>query len=168
MKTNFAAQISAGRAIVLTLALGLGLMSTAALAETCPPEHRLTTPRVLDAIPSKSLTREVIANIRLEGWRDMGGFVFRMRRLEMPPGGFVPTHSHDDRPAIVYLVKGTVTEHNSLCAVPIVHTSGSVTEEFGEGFSHWWENTGNEVVTFISTDILPYDSDAAPFVGFEP
>ena len=154
--------------IFVAAAVGFAVLATNAVAETCPEEHRLTTPRELEAIPSKALTREVIANIRLEGWRDMGGFVFRMRRLEMAKGGFVPTHSHDDRPAIVYLVKGTVTEHNSLCAVPIVHTGGSVTEEFGVGFSHWWENTGNEVVTFISTDILPYNSDAAPYVGFEP
>ena len=160
MKTKLAVHLLAG--------LSLGLMSTMAFAEGCPPEHKLTTPRVLEAMPAKSLTREVIANIRLEGWRDMGGFVLRMRRLEMAPGGFVPTHSHDDRPAIVYVVKGTVTEHNSFCAVPIVHTGGTVTEEFGVGYSHWWENTGNEVITFLSSDILPYNSDAAPYVGFEP
>jgi quercetin dioxygenase-like cupin family protein len=159
MKTKLAMRLIAG--------LSLGLMTTAAFAEGCPPEYILTTPRTLEAIPAKTLTREVIANIRLEGWRDMGGYVLRMRRLEMPPGGFVPTHAHDDRPAIVYIVKGTVTEHNSLCAVPIVHTAGTVTEEFGAGYSHWWENTGNEVVTFLSTDVLPYDSEAAPFVGFE-
>lgn len=68
----------------------------------------------------------------------------------------------------VYVAKGTVTEHNSQCAVPIVHTAGSVTEEFGVGCSHWWENTGNEVVKFLSADVLPYNSDAATYVGFEP
>lgn len=140
----------------------------AALADVCPPEHVLTEPRQLENIPAKSLVREVIANVRLEGWRDMGGFVLRMRRLELQPGGIVPTHNHDDRPAIVYVLKGTVTEHNSFCAVPIVHHAGSVSEEFGEGYAHWWENTGNEVVTFLSSDVLPYDSKEPPYVGFEP
>jgi quercetin dioxygenase-like cupin family protein len=147
-------------------ALAAGFAS-AAFAETCPADQVLTEPRSLDNIAAKALTREVIANIRLEGWRDMGGFVLRMRRLELQPGGFVPTHEHSDRPAIVYVVKGTVTEHNSLCAVPIVHTAGSVSEEFGPGYVHWWENTGNEVVTFLSTDVLPYNSPNPPYVGFE-
>ena len=97
----------------------------------------------------------------------MGGFLLRMRRLELLPGGTVPTHSHADRPAIVYVVKGTVIEHNSFCSVPIEHVAGTVTEEFGPGFVHWWENKGNEVVTFISTDVVPYDSPEAPYVGFE-
>jgi quercetin dioxygenase-like cupin family protein len=152
---------------LIAAALGLSMLSSAGLAESCPPEHILTTPRKLDAIPSEGLTREVIANVRLEGWREVGGFLLRMRRLELAPGGFVPTHDHTDRPAIVYVLKGTVTQHNSLCAVPIVYHAGSVSEEFGAGFTHWWENTGSEVVTFLSTDVLPHNSDAAPFVGFE-
>jgi quercetin dioxygenase-like cupin family protein len=148
--------------------LGLCLMSGTALAGTCPPDQVLTEPRKLENITPEKLVREVIANIRLEGWRDMGGFILRMRRLELAPGGYVPTHRHDDRPAIVYVAKGTVTEHNSLCAVPIVHHAGDVSEEFGVGYEHWWENTGTEVVTFLSSDVLPYNSDAAPYVGFEP
>lgn len=143
------------------------LAATGANAEPCPADQVLKEPRSLEQIASKALTREVIANIRLEGWRDMGGFILRMRRLEVAPGGFIPTHEHSDRPAIVYVVKGTVTEHSSFCAVPIVHTAGSVTEEFGTGFVHWWENTGNEVVTFLSTDVLPYNSPDAPYTGFE-
>jgi quercetin dioxygenase-like cupin family protein len=149
------------------LTVGFCVFASSAIAGVCPADQVLTEPRELDAIPSAALTREVIANIRLEGWRDMGGFVLRMRRLELAPGGFVPTHDHDDRPAIVYVVKGTVTEHNSFCAVPIIHHAGSVSEEFGEGYTHWWENTGSEIVTFLSTDVLPYNSEAAPFVGFE-
>lgn len=141
--------------------------TTAALAEECPADQVLTTPRSLEQVAAKALTREVIANVRLEGWRDMGGFILRMRRLEVAPGGFIPTHEHSDRPAIVYVVKGTVTEHNSFCAVPIVHTAGSVSEEFGDGYVHWWENTGNEVVTFLSTDVLPYNSPNPPYLGFE-
>ncbi len=98
----------------------LGLLGPAA-AGGCPPEHVLTEPREVERVPQKHLTREVIANVRLEGWRDMGGFLLSTRRLELQPGGTVPTHSHADRPAIVYVMKGTVIEHNSFCAVPITH-----------------------------------------------
>ena len=139
----------------------------AASAGGCPAEHVLTEPREIAMIPQEALTREVIANVRLEGWREQGPFILRTRRLELQPGGTVPTHSHADRPAIVYVMKGTVTEHNSFCAVPIVHHAGDVSEEFGPGFVHSWENTGDEVVTFLSSDVVPYPSDAALFYGFE-
>ena len=142
-------------------------LTTGAQAGSCPKDQVLTKPRELQQIPPAGLTREILANVRLEGWRDMGGFILRMRRLELMPGGFVPTHEHSDRPSIVYVVKGQVVEHSSLCGVPILHVAGDSTPEFGAGHAHWWENTSNEVVTFISTDVLPYTGDASPFVGFE-
>lgn len=157
MKSTFAP-------ILAVLAAGI---AGAAQAGTCPPEHVLSEPRTLENVPPAALTREVLANIRLEGWREMGGFILRLRRLELQPGGFVPTHGHEDRPAIVYVVKGTVIEHSSFCAVPIEHVAGSVSEEFGPGYAHWWENKGNEVVTFLSTDVLPFSGPDAPFVGLE-
>ena len=66
---------------------------------------------------------------------------FRMRRLAIKPGGIVPWHSHDDRPALIYVAVGEVTEYASNCAVPIVHKPGEVAEEI-KGTSHWWQNTG--------------------------
>lgn len=155
------------KSLALLAASLSALAAVPAIGGTCPEEHVLTEPRSLDNIPAKDLGREVLANVRLEGWREMGGFILRMRRLELQPGGFVPTHDHKDRPSIVYILKGTVIEHSSFCAVPIVHHAGDVTPEFGEGHAHWWENKGSEVVTFISTDVLPYTAEAAPFVGIE-
>ena len=49
-----------------------------------------------------------------------------MRRLAIKPGGVVPWHSHDDRPALIYVVVGEITEYASNCAVPIVHKAGEV------------------------------------------
>jgi quercetin dioxygenase-like cupin family protein len=153
---------------VALAATALLITANSAMAGGCPPEHVLTTPRKMDDIPQAALTREVIANVRLEGWQGLGAFILRTRRLELQPGGTVPTHSHADRPAIVYVMKGTVIEHNSLCAVPIEHHAGEVSEEFGPGFVHWWENKGNEVVTFLSSDVVPYPSEEKLFYGFEP
>ncbi|MFK7943543.1 MAG: cupin domain-containing protein [Paracoccaceae bacterium] len=154
--------------ITLAAALMAALQSTTpAQAGGCPEEHKLTEPRKLDRIGTKWLTREIIANVQLEGWREMGPFMLRQRRLELAPGGTVPTHSHADRPAIVYLAKGTVTEHNSFCAVPIVHHAGETSEEFGPGFVHYWENTGSETATFISTDVVPFPSGGTPKYGWE-
>ena len=151
-----------------TIALSLLLSTLAvssAIAGGCPEEHRLTEPRELERIGTNRLTREIIANVQLEGWRDIGAFTLRQRRLELAPGGTVPTHSHADRPAIVYVAKGTVVEHNSFCAVPIVHHAGETSEEFGPGFVHYWENKGAETVTFISTDVVRGNADKYGWEG---
>ena len=83
---------------------------------------------------------------------------FRMRRLAIRPGGEVPWHSHDDRPALIYVAVGEVTEHASSCAVPIVHHPGEVAEE-AKGTSHWWKNTGKTTAVLISADLLHQNAD---------
>ncbi|MFO1061263.1 MAG: cupin domain-containing protein [Dongiaceae bacterium] len=59
------------------------------------------------------------------------------------PGGEVPWHSHADRPALIYILQGTITEFTSTCADPIVHKAGDLAVENHE-VSHWWKNTGKE------------------------
>lgn len=84
---------------------------------------------------------------------------FRLRRLEIQPGGEVPWHSHDDRPAIIYIVAGSVTEYSSKCAVPILHIAGDVAVERA-GVSHWWKNTRDAVAVLISADLLADPAEA--------
>ena len=84
---------------------------------------------------------------------------FRLRQLDIKPGGIVPWHSHDERPAMIYIVKGTVTEYASNCAAPIVHKAGDVAAE-RRGISHWWKNTGGEPAVLISVDIF-HDAPSA-------
>ena len=79
--------------------------------------------------------------------------MFRLRRLEVQPGGIVPLHSHGDRPALIYVVSGTINEYSSNCTVPIVHKAGEAAKE-SIGLSHWWKNTGSEVVVLLSADLL--------------
>jgi quercetin dioxygenase-like cupin family protein len=83
----------------------------------------------------------------------INGRQFRLRQLDIQPGGIVPWHSHGERPAMIYMVKGTAIEYSSSCAVPIVHKAGDVAPE-KKGTSHWWENKGTEPVLLISVDIL--------------
>jgi len=82
--------------------------------------------------------------------------LFRLRRLDIKPGGIVPWHSHDNRPAMIYVLKGTIVEYASSCAVPIVHKTGDVAPE-RLGTSHWWKNTGTEDVVLIVSDIFPVE-----------
>lgn len=101
----------------------------------------------------KDVTDTVLASIDLsKEMVKLDDHLFRMRRLEIKPDGIVPWHSHADRPALIYVVQGTVTEYASICKVPIVHNAGDVSVDAGR--SHWWKNTGKKTVVLISADIL--------------
>jgi len=140
-------------AVLAALCLGAG----SALAGECPAEHRVadgagqkpgpTTPQgVTDVVRySTDLSKEPIA---------LQNRQFRLRQLEMQPGGIVPWHSHNERPAMIYIVSGEVVEYASSCAVPIVHRSGDVAPE-KNGTSHWWKNTGSKPAVLISVDLFP-------------
>ena len=85
------------------------------------------------------------------------GRQFRLRQLDMQPGAVVPWHSHNERPAMIYIVSGEVVEYASSCAVPITHKAGDVAAE-KNGTSHWWKNTGNTTAVLISVDLFPGDA----------
>src|SRR5262249_46618255 len=77
----------------------------------------------------------------------------RFRKLTIEPGGIVPWHSHDDRPAIIYVAEGEIVEYASNCADPIVHKAGDIRPET-HGTSHWWQNLGNKTVVLFVGDVL--------------
>lgn len=77
----------------------------------------------------------------------------RLRHMTIAPGGIVPIHSHDDRPALIMVNKGEIYEYSSKCAVPILHKAGEVSREF-LGVRHWWKNTGSETVDLTIGDIV--------------
>lgn len=83
---------------------------------------------------------------------------FRLRRLVVRPGGVVAWHSHAERPAIIYIVSGSIVEYRSTCAVPIVHHAGEVAQEV-HTTSHWWKNTTRKPVVLLSADILHDKAD---------
>jgi len=85
------------------------------------------------------------------------GRQLRLRQLDIAPGGIVPWHSHDNRPAMIYIVTGEIYEYSSNCKVPILHKAGDVASE-KKGTSHWWKNIGSEPVRLISVDLFPGDA----------
>ena len=89
------------------------------------------------------------------------GRQFRLRQLDIQPGGIVPWHSHNERPAMIYVVSGEVVEYASSCAVPIVHKTGDVAPE-KNGTSHWWKNTGSAPALLISVDLFPGEAKMDP------
>ena len=109
--------------------------------------------------PSKTIIDMITATIDVtKPPVDIKDRSFRLRRLEVEPGGIVPWHNHADRPAIAYLLEGKLTEYASNCAVPVEHTAGDVIVET-PNLSHWWKNFGNTRAVVISADLLKGKDD---------
>lgn len=151
--------ILAAAALVAASMLGL---AGVAQAGHCPADKVLTQPRQVRDAPDVGVSREILSMVPLKGWRNVGDLFLRTRRLIVAPRGIVPTHEHDDRPSIVYVVSGEIWEHSAFCSVPIRHRAGEWTPEFGPGHRHWWENrTGNRVV-LLSSDVVPPEMQDDP------
>lgn len=135
----------------------LALGAVPAFAGACPPDKVLKTPREIENAPDIGVDRPILHEVDLTGWRNMGHFYLRMRRLTVAVDGVVPTHEHHDRPSIVLIQTGEIIEHSAFCAVPILHKAGDSTPEFGPGHKHWWENKSGAPVVLISTDVVPFE-----------
>lgn len=69
-------------------------------------------------------------------------------KVEVEPGGTILFHSHQERPAIMYIAEGEIIEYNSTHEEPVIHTAGSVSIAYNN-VSHWWKNeTDKKVVIF--------------------
>jgi quercetin dioxygenase-like cupin family protein len=135
-------------------------LATAATAGECPVASRVADGKGQAMGPTmpKDVTDTVRASTDLSKEpAKIAGRQFRLRELTMQPGGIVPWHSHDNRPAMIYIVSGEVVEYASNCAVPIVHKAGDIAPE-KNGTSHWWKNTGNTTAVLISVDLFPVDA----------
>jgi quercetin dioxygenase-like cupin family protein len=138
----------------------LFLGGASAMAGECPADKMGTDLTPPSDLAAKDVTDDVIGMIDLSQEKVGIARKFRLRRLEVKPGGIVPWHSHGDRPAIIYIISGAITEHSSDCAVPIEHKAGEVSLET-KGVSHWWQNNGSETVVLLSSDLLadPMDTN---------
>ena len=135
-------------------------ISTSAFANGCPAGKLVADGQgqKAGATMPVGVTDTVLAKIDLSKEKvALPDHLLRMRRLVIQPGGVVPWHSHGDRPALIYIVAGEITEYASDCAVPIVHKAGDVSVD--ADLSHWWKNTGGKTVVLISTDLFHDQSD---------
>lgn len=142
--------------VAALLAGALSVASAAVYAGECPADKRVADGQGQKDAGHKAngVTDVVRASTDLGTEAPMlKDRLFRLRQLDVAPGGIVPFHSHDERPAMIYIVKGTIVEHASNCAVPITHKAGDVAPE-KKGVSHWWQNNASEPVVLISVDIL--------------
>ena len=150
----------AGRlARVALVAAAAAIVSSAASAGECPADKIQAGVRAAVSFPAKGVTDTVLKTIDLAKEQvKLNDHLQRVRRLVIEPGGIVPWHSHDDRPALIYIVEGEILEYASNCSVPIVHKTGEVKAET-QGISHWWKNESNKSVILLSFDILHDQKD---------
>ena len=132
----------------------MGLIAAPVSAGECPADKVATNGQAPGPSAHKDVTDKVIASIDLaKEAPKLNDHKFRLRRLVIQPGGIVAWHSHEERPAIIYIVSGTIIEYASTCAVPIVHNAGDVAQET-HLTKHWWKNTSKKPVVLLSADIL--------------
>jgi quercetin dioxygenase-like cupin family protein len=86
------------------------------------------------------------------------GRELRFRKMVIQPGGVVPWHSHDDRPALIYVAEGDILEFASNCAGPIHHKAGDIRAE-RKGTSHWWKNLSDKPVVLFIADVRADPND---------
>jgi quercetin dioxygenase-like cupin family protein len=135
------------------LVVGTALAAPASAGE-CPADKVSPGFRTMGETKPKGVTDTVLASIDLSKEKvDLENRQLRTRRLVVQPGGVVPWHSHEDRPALIYIISGTIEEYASNCSVPILHKAGEVSVE-KLGVQHWWKNAGKAPVVLLSSDIF--------------
>ena len=126
--------------------------ATPAMAGQCPAGQDKANALADRATAPKDVTDDVLGSIDLGKEIGVNGRDLRLRKLVVQPGGVVPFHSHDGRPALIITVSGEITEHRTSCAVPIVHKAGELSRETNE-IGHYWVNHGTQPAVLLSADV---------------
>ena len=131
-----------------------GIIALAAIVSATPAmADQHTNPLANAPTMPKGVTDTVIGAIDLGPEINVEGRQLRTRRLVVQPGGVVPVHSHTDRPALIVVVSGSITEHRSDRASPVEHRAGDISRE-ADGISHYWINHGSEPAVLLSSDVF--------------
>jgi len=102
---------------------------------------------------NKGLAVEKTVTLDLGGEIEgMQGRQLRLRVLNLEPNGVIGIHSHKDRPAVAYILQGTLTEHRDGGATKD-HSKGELLS-VGKDTTHWEENKGKTPVVLVAADIL--------------
>ena len=121
----------------VALSFGLGVAVGQGTAPTENKGVKVSAPTALDLGPE------------VEG---VEGRQLRMRTVTLEPGGVVGVHSHKGRPAVAYVVQGTLTEHREGGGDHEYHQGQAWTEDHNT--VHWAENKGSTPVIVVAVDVF--------------
>jgi quercetin dioxygenase-like cupin family protein len=102
---------------------------------------------------TKGITVKLLGSVDLgpeiEG---MAGRQLRMRLVTFEPGAvYGPLHDHKDRPGMVYILQGTITDHRNGVATDYGPGAGWPEDK---DTTHWLENRGAMPAVEVSVDIF--------------
>jgi quercetin dioxygenase-like cupin family protein len=123
-------------ALILSLTL-----TGAALAQQPPSENK-----GMKATPLAAF------DLGKQGLKDFDQRQMRMRVIQVEPGGAAAFHSHAQRPALTYVLTGSLLEHRKGSA-DRTYGAGEVIVESTD-VDHWAENKGTETTTLVSVDLF--------------
>ena len=130
-----------------------------AQAGECPADQRKPNAREPVTLAGSGVTDTTLGAIDLgKEMAKIKGRELRFRKMVIQPGGVVPWHSHDDRPALIYVAEGEIIEYASNCAGPIHHKAGEIRAET-QGTSHWWKNLSDKPVVLFIGDVRKAPND---------
>ena len=125
---NIISRFSTTLVLSTVVACALPMMQAISWAADCPAGKTAVDAMKPGPMTPSKVTDTVISSIDLAPiGSGLEGGKMRLRKLVVLPGGVVPWHSHEKRPANIYIISGSITEYRSTCAVPIEHGEGDVT-----------------------------------------
>lgn len=124
-------------AVGMALAFGVGVAVGQGPAPTDSKGVTISPPTALD------LSNEIDS---------VQGRQLRLRVVTVQPGGVVGLHSHNGRPAVAYVLQGTLTEHLDSGEMYERRAGESWTE--GKSTTHWAENKGDGPVAVLAVDVF--------------
>jgi len=153
-------QNTRARVLALVVAIaGSMVVASAAVAGECPADKMKANTREKVDYKPVGVSDVTLGSIDLgKQPAHIEGRELRFRKLTIEPGGIVPWHSHDDRPALIFVQQGEIVEYASNCEVPIPDKAGDIRPEVF-GTSHWWKNLGKETVILYVGDVRKDPND---------
>ena len=128
-------------ALALLVGLVLGALGHDALsAQQVPP------------LEAKGITAKALASLDLgPEIQGLQGHYLRARVVTAEPGGYSAVHSHKDRPAIPYVLRGTLTQctAHGQCRELREGQAGAA----GKDTVHWDQNNGTTSLMYLVLDI---------------
>jgi quercetin dioxygenase-like cupin family protein len=131
------------RHLICILAVsGIGVLAGTVLAQQSPPTE------------NKGMSAQQIGGFDLskQGLKDYEQRQMRIRQIKLDPGGIAALHSHAQRPALSYILSGTLVEHRKE-GPDRTYKAGEVITESTD-VEHWAENKGTEPVVIVSVDLF--------------
>lgn len=81
----------------------------------------------------------------------MQGRQLQLRVQTLEPGGRSRVHNHKDRPTMLYVLQGTLTNHER-DETTVLRVGDSIAK--GKDTTHWVQNNGTDLLMWVAVDIF--------------